>query len=142
LRSRALRLLARREHSRHELRNKLAASCADTAALEALLDQLEQRGWMSEGRLVEQMLHTRGRKLGAARLLHELGEKKVSVEALERARAALRETELQRAREVWRKRFGVVPATPAERAKQARFLQSRGFALAIVTKLWRQNDSE
>lgn len=49
--------------------------------------------------------------------------------------AQLRETEWARAQAVWRKKFGVLPETPAERAKQARFLAARGFSSATIVKL-------
>jgi regulatory protein len=135
-------MLARREHSRHELKGKLLTEDVRESDLDDLLDELEKQGWMSEARVVEQTLHTRGRRFGSARVLHELHEKGVSREALERARSALRETELQRARDIWRQRFGIVPVTQEERAKQARFLQSRGFALEVITKIWRQGLSD
>ncbi len=102
---------------------------------------MERRGWLSEQRLVEQVLHVRGRRYGSARLLRELEEKQISAQALEQARSQLRDSELPRAREVWRKRFGQVPQSQSERAKQARFLQSRGFALDVVVQVWRQEES-
>jgi regulatory protein len=53
------------------------------------------------------------------------------------ALAALKDTELERAREVWQKKFGEAAQDPRERAKQARFLLTRGFAAEVVSKLVR-----
>jgi regulatory protein len=74
----------------------------------------------------------RRRRFGAGRILHELKEKGVSDAAIEGARLHLKGSELQAAREVRRKKFGALPRTPAERAKQARFLAGRGFSAETV----------
>jgi regulatory protein len=74
----------------------------------------------------------RRRKYGAGRILHELREKGVSAATLGGARERLRKDELAAARAVWQKKFGVVPKTLAEKAKQARFLAGRGFSAEAV----------
>jgi regulatory protein len=44
-------------------------------------------------------------------------------------------------REVWRKKFRAKkPKTPAERAKQARFLQSRGFSFDHIQQVFNARD--
>src|SRR5258708_32423106 len=78
LRARALKALGRREHSRQELQAKLQPFAENPDELDALLDELEKRGWLSEARFVEQLTTTRRRKFGAARIVHELREKGVS----------------------------------------------------------------
>jgi regulatory protein len=135
LRARALRLLARREHTRAELAAKLKPHAEDERQLAALLDELEARGWLSETRFVESVLHARRARYGSARIAHELRSKGVSEDAIERAARGLRATELQAAREVWRRKFGRRPASPAERARQARFLASRGFATEVIRRV-------
>jgi regulatory protein len=45
-----------------------------------------------------------------------------------------RDSELDRAREVWRKKFGTAPVDAAEKAKQIRFLQSRGFTPEVIRR--------
>jgi regulatory protein len=139
LRARALRLLARREHSRTELVAKLKSEAENPDELSALLDELEKRGWMSESRLVETVVHARRSRFGAARIARELRAKGVSEESIDQAVALVSPTELQAAREVWRKKFGRVPANLSERARQARFLASRGFAADVVKRVldWR-----
>ena len=90
LRARALKALARREHSRKELQTKLQPFAQDAHELEPLLDDLEKRGWLSEARVVEHTTTVRRRRFGAARILHELREKGVSDAALAAAESQLR----------------------------------------------------
>ena len=121
IKGRALRLLAVREHTRAELEQKLARHDPDPEALRLALDDLQAKGFISEARVVESVLHTRGARLGAQRVRRELQQKGVGAPAVAEAMARLRDTEEARAREVWRKKFGA-PATDAqERAKQIRF---------------------
>ena len=54
----------------------------------------------------------------------------------------MRETELARAQAVWRKKFGELPQTPNDRAKQARFLAARGFSQSIIGKILKGIDEE
>jgi regulatory protein len=132
LRARALKALAQREHSRSELEAKLRPFAETPEQLEPLLDDLEKRGWLSEARFVEQLTAVRRRRFGAARILHELRDKGVSSAALAALRPQLKHSEIEAARAVWNKKFGKLPATLTERAKQARFLTSRGFSAEVV----------
>jgi regulatory protein len=132
LRARALKALARREHSRQELQAKLQPFAEDPDEIEPLLDDLEKRGWLSEARFVEQLTTVRRRRFGAARILHELREKGVSETALSAAQSQLTQSEVAAARAVWKKKFGSLPTTLEERARQARFLASRGFSAEVV----------
>ena len=144
LRVRALRMLGRREHSRHELARKLLPFAADPAEIAALLADFERRGWLSETRVVEQVTAGRRRRFGALRIAHELREKGVGEDAIAAALSSLKETELDAAREVWRSKFGKLPQSAAERARQVRFLQNRGFAFEIAMRVLRSagNDDE
>lgn len=135
LRARALRALARREHSRQELQAKLQPHAEDPAEIGPLLDDLEKRGWLSEARFVEQLTTVRRRRFGAARILHELREKGVSDAALSTAQSQLKDGEVEAARAVWKKKFGSLPTSLQERAKQTRFLASRGFSAEAVRKV-------
>ena len=141
LRARALKALARREHTRRELQAKLRPFAEDTDELEPLLDDLEKRGWLSEARFVEQLTTVRRRRFGAARILHELREKGVSDTALAAAQSQLKDSELDAARAVWKKKFGSLPVTLEERAKQSRFLASRGFSAEVIHRLFRGAES-
>jgi regulatory protein len=135
LKSRALAYLSRREHSRAELSRKLMPLTDDADALEALLDSLVRDGWLSDTRFAESVVHRRAARAGANLIVSELKRHAVGDELIEQIGAQLRETELARAQAVWRKKYGQLPATPAERARQARFLAARGFSLAIIAKI-------
>ena len=132
LRDRALRLLARREHSRAELAGKLRTYASPQEDLEALLEDLSRRRLLSDERYAESRAHALSRKYGAARIAHELRAKGLDKELAEQASGAARATEVDRAREVWRRKFRVAPRTREERAKQMRFLQSRGFSFDAI----------
>ena len=127
LTGRALRLLSTREHSRAELERKLARFEEEPGALAKVLDGLTAKDFINEGRVVESVLHRRSAKLGTQRIKQELQAKGLEPEAVAQAVDQLRASELERAREVWRKKFGTQPADAAERARQMRFLASRGF---------------
>jgi regulatory protein len=136
LKARALQWLAGREHSRQELRAKLlrAATDANAAAdIDALLDQLEASGLLSAARFIEGRVHARAARFGNRRIEHELRQHGLVADAA--AQDQLRTTELARAREVWRKKFGQPAANITERAKQIRFLAARGFSGDVVRKL-------
>ncbi len=137
LRARALRHLARREYTRHELTLKLAPHAESAAEIAEILDDFTQRGWLSEQRAAEQMVHARRSRYGMARIRRDLEAKGVDAEVLSTTVAALKDGELDAARDVWRRKFKTLPAGGAERAKQARFLLGRGFSSEVITKLLR-----
>ncbi len=140
LKGRALRYLAQREHSRVELQGKLAPHVEEGEDLAAILDELEAKGFISAERFVDSVIHTKAARYGASRVLQELRHKGVDAELIADARERLRSTELQRAREVWQRRFGSPPESPQERARQMRFLASRGFGGDVVRKVLRGGD--
>ena len=137
LKGRALRLLSQREHSRAELERKLAPHEEEPGTLVQALDELQARGFISEERVVESVVHRRASKLGTARVQQELVAKGLSAQAMTEALAQLRSTELDRAREVWARKVGETSADPKERARQMRFLLSRGFAAEVVRQVTR-----
>jgi regulatory protein len=136
LQARALQWLAGREHSRSELRAKLLRVAEGPAAadeVDALLDRLAARGHLSEARFVESRVHARAARFGNRRIEHELRCHGVAADAATLER--LRGSELDRAREVWRKKFGARAVAPAERARQMRFLSARGFSADVVHRV-------
>jgi len=135
LKGRALRLLAGREHSRPELQRKLAAHETEPGELARVLDELEAKGFISEQRVVESVVHRRAARLGTGRVKQELQAKGVSPEAMAAAVEALRHTEVDRAREVWRRKYGEAAPDAAGRAKQMRFLASRGFGTEAIRRV-------
>jgi regulatory protein len=142
LKGRALRLLAGREHSRAELEKKLAAHEEVPGELQRALDELEAKGFINEQRVVDSVLHRRAARLGTARLKQELQAKGIGAEAVADAVQALRGTELERAREVWRRKFGEPAADAAGRAKQMRFLAARGFAGETIRRVLGGEDTD
>jgi regulatory protein len=132
LKNRALRLLTLREHSRPELERKLAVHEEQAGQLALVLDDLEAKGFISEERVVASVVYRRSSKLGAKRVGQELQHKGISQEAVKEAVAELQTTELDRARAVWLKKFGQTATTPKEKAKQLRFLISRGFSTSVL----------
>lgn len=140
LRERALRFLARREHSRRELERKLAPHAEDPAQLQSLLDDLEGKKQLSDRRFAESRARVLSRKYGAARIEHDLRVRGVAGEGAEAAALEARTTEFERAREVWRRKFGQAAANIKERARQARFLQGRGFGIEVINRILRLED--
>jgi len=132
---RAVRLLARREHTRAELARKLAPH-GTQEDIDTVLNALAASGLQSDARFAESYVRSQGARLGAARLRQTLRNKGVDAElaAAELDRAELPE-ELERARAVWRKKFAAPPADAREWARQARFLQGRGFSAEIIRRL-------
>lgn len=140
LKGRALRLLSQREHSRFELERKLKPFEQTPGELAKALDELAAKDFINAQRVVESVVNRRAQKLGAARVRQELQAKQLPPEAIAQAMEDLRASELQRAREVWRKKFGGKPAEvadmdAAQRAKQVRFLMSRGFSAEVVRQV-------
>jgi regulatory protein len=135
LKGRALRLLSQREHSRAELQRKLAAHEEAPGELAKALDELQAKGFIDEQRVIDSLVHRRAARLGASRVRQELQAKGLPAEAVAQAVAELRGSETDRAREVWRKKFGQAPADAAERAKQMRFLAARGFGGEAIRRV-------
>lgn len=135
LRQRALELLSKREYSAAELAQKLKTYVSEEDDLPALIADFQARGWLSDARYTEQMVHARQAKFGAARVANELREKGVNDTLIAEAVAGLQESEVERARHVWRKKFKAAPTTREEWAKQARFLQSRGFTFEVIKQI-------
>lgn len=127
LKGRALKYLAQREHSRHELQRKLAPHAESAEQLQALLDDLERDKFLSAPRFVESLVRRRVARFGIRRIEQELDQHRLPDETTGPALLALRQSERDRALEVWRKRFGEPPADLAERGRQQRFLAQRGF---------------
>ena len=169
LKARALTWLAQREHSRVELRRKLlrvaraehaehaaregagSAAAADSSAddsgcdeperrVDELLAWLQQHHYLSEARFLESRVHARSARYGNLRIRQELAQHGVSPD--EDTLSRLRETEMERARAVWRRKFPAPAADAAERARQIRFLVQRGFSAEVVRRVVRGSDDE
>ena len=140
LRARALQLLKRRDYSRAELERKLAPYVEDTEALSALLAELAELGWLSEQRLAEALVRKHAARFGTRRVFEHLQERGIDPDLCERLRGELKASELERARAVWWKRFGRMPADLREQGRQARFLEQRGFEPDVIRRVLRGRD--
>ncbi|MEO7577344.1 MAG: recombination regulator RecX [Massilia sp.] len=132
LKARALRFLSMREHSRLELGRKLARYAEEGEDVGALLDFLEKNNWLSQERFSESLIHRRAARYGNSRIVAELQSHGVGGEPLAELKSSLADSEGERARQVWQRKFGVVAADAAERVKQVRFLMQRGFSHKAV----------
>jgi regulatory protein len=137
LRVQALKLLTRRDHSRAELRAKLAAEAETEDQLDAVLDRLQSERLLSDQRFATQRIIAKARRFGDARLRQDLRQHGVGEIDIA---AALPEggDEAERCHAVWSRKFGSPPQTPAERAKQMRFLQYRGFSSDAIKQAMRR----
>jgi len=133
LRARALRLLARREHTRQELERKLTPHAGSSEDLQGLISGLKQKNQLSEERYAEARARQLARKYGAARIRQDLKAKGVSEELI--ARFSSSSDELQKAKAILERKYRTPAATREEKAKRMRFLQSRGFSSEIIFSL-------
>lgn len=138
LKGRALKLLAQREHSRLELTRKLAPHAESVDQVQSVLDELEQRGFLSSQRFAESLVHRRAPRFGLRRIKQELDTHRLDAAVAGPVLQGLRDTERERALVAWQKRFGE-PAPDAEgRGRQHRFLAQRGFAGDAIHWVLRQ----
>jgi regulatory protein len=149
LKARALRLLSLREYSRKTLGAKLAESEARWAKLaetestseasalsiEAVLDDFEARGWLSDERFAEALVRRRSERYGARKIQEDLQRAGVDSKQSAKLLADLKATEFERAYGLWSRKYGVKAQDQKERARQYRFLASKGFGLDVVAKI-------
>ena len=134
LRARAMRFLARREHSRAELARKLAPIAGEGDDVEALLDELSTKGWLSDARYAELAVRSRARRFGPLKVAHQLRVKGVGEETITLAFASAGIDGAAHLEKVWASRFCTAPADDRERGRQVRFLQGRGFPLDDILR--------
>ena len=132
LKARALRFLARREHSRSELERKLAPHAASDEILQGVLSALESRQLLSNHRFAEGRTRVLARKYGAARIRQDLRARGVDDDTIARCAPG---DDLERARAILGRKYREPASTREEKAKRARFLQSRGFSMDVVQAL-------
>lgn len=141
VKGRALRYLAQREHSRAELERKLARFVEDAPEAPAAeqvaraLDELTAHGFLSEARVAEALLAGAGQRFGVRRLKQTMQAKGLAPELVAVTLQQARGTEFERAREVWRRKFGNPAEDAAGRARQMRFLAARGFEADVIRRV-------
>ena len=158
----ALRLLSQREHSRTELAKKLGdylslqakvdrarnaqdhdqeKSQADAPTLShevqiaTVLDDFEKRGWLSDTRFAEALVRRRSERYGVRKIKDELQRAGVASDTSAALLDGLKNTEYERAKELFERKFGGIAEDQKIRARQYRFLVSKGFNPEIVAKV-------
>lgn len=134
--------LARREYSASELAVKLKPFASNLATLQSLIADLSQQGLLSDARFAEQFVQVKKRKFGAERLAFDLRGKGVDESLITSHLQAIASEELTNARAVWQKKFKRAPSNREDWARQARFLQGRGFSLDIIKQVLSQHDTD
>ena len=148
VRTRAITYLSRREYSRVELRKKVLFSLRNfecendlgSSITDEVLDDLAQHNWQSDVRVAASVAKVKGERYGNARVKHELKQQGLDSELITEALEQLSSTELKRAHDVWLKKFGQPPADLKEKAKQIRFMASRGFGFDVINKVIKNAD--
>lgn len=140
----AVALLALRERSRAELVQKLSDffSGTDSALIESVLDELESKKYLSDERFARVRLMLRSSRYGDRRLRDELRQSGISESSIDSAFEDLKETEYERAKALWDRKFGGVAKDPKEKAKQFRFLASRGFSFRVINRILENQEDE
>jgi regulatory protein len=138
IKARAIGLLARREYSRAELRERLLANGGGAAAVDAALAELAALGYLCDARYAHAIVRRR-RGDYARRLIEEtLKQKGVEPTSAKEALADIAVDDAQTLASLWQRRFGRPPDDEREKARQVRFLQARGFALSAILRLLRE----
>ena len=103
--------------------------------VELVLDQLASAGLLNEARMAEAMLNARAPRFGERRLRQTMQQHGLEPALVDASLASVRDTELERARALWLRRFDGPGATPAERVRQMRFLVGRGFSSEVIRRV-------
>ena len=139
LKKRALYYLGKRDYSRVELRKKILTYSESleisNVDLELVLDELEKKDWLSDDRFTEQFVSSKKRKFGARKIAHELKLRGVDELIINRVLSNIKDDEFLLAKNIWEKKFNWIPTTIDEKAKQIRFMQSRGIEGAIIHQI-------
>ncbi len=140
IKQKAVALLAIQERSRFVLRKKLKEKFdepEDKKLIEQCLDELQEKKFLSDERAANFRVAAKSPRFGNQRIKWDLKQQGISDEIINEEMQALKTTEFSRAKAIWQKKFGSLPADKKEREKQVRFFASRGFSFAIINRLLR-----
>ena len=131
-------MLARREYSRVELSQRLARKGVPRDDVERALDELAAQGYLSDARYAQAVVAQRSGRYGKRAIAHVLREKGIATPDAQAAMVPLAATdEVADATALWQRRFGTPPANQREKARQVRFLQSRGYGFSVILRVLR-----
>ena len=133
-----MRLLARRDYSRSELAQRLRARGLPSTEIDATLDDFERLGYLSDARYADALVAQRTGRLGPRAIARDLRDKGITSDTAKGALSILAERdELTDATALWQRRFGQPPVDERDKARQVRFLVSRGYSAAIAFRVLR-----
>jgi regulatory protein len=138
LRAQAISLLARREYARSELEQRLIAKGAPRSEVGPVLDELIAQGYLSDARYARAMAARKAGGYSRRSIAEVLKSKGVARTDIERALTEAETDDEKALRALWQRRYGKSPVDEREKARQVRFLQTRGFALSAILKLLRE----
>jgi regulatory protein len=137
-----MRFLARREHTRVELKRKLETRAQEGEDVEAVLDDLARRGWLSDARFAEQAIRAKARRFGPMKVAHYLKSKGVGEEAIAAGLRGAGAEGVASLEAIWQSRFRAPPANEREKVRQVRFLQGRGFPVDDIFRFLKSQEKQ
>jgi len=132
-----LRLLARREHSRRELLDKLALRGFDRDDVEPVIDQIAEQNWQNDARYAEAYVRQRIQNgYGPMRIRYELQQRGINDADLD-AQAEEQGGWQNLLLDVYSRKYDDEKSlTQNEWLKRSRFLQQRGFSGEMIKRLF------
>ncbi len=136
--AKALAMLSRRDHSQQEIINKLRKFTSDIAQINATINTLQEQGYLNDQRYSANFIEWNSAKSGPLKLRYQLKNKGIASDLIEAMLADSATDELQVAYALWQRKFaGKIATSPKEKARQIRFLLSRGFSYDIITQVFK-----
>ncbi|MGZ8193780.1 MAG: regulatory protein RecX [Methylosarcina sp.] len=138
IRETCLRLLARREHSRKELLDKLVIKGFNKDEVLAVIDELALQGWQNDLRYAESYARYRIQKgYGPIRIAYELRQNGIDAVNLEDIVQKAAGSWMDLLEQVYIKKYKHdTPMDRNEWAKRSRFLLHRGFSIEMISALY------
>ena len=124
------------------MRNKLVATGATRDEVDAVLDEIAALGYLSDTRFAKALVGQKSGAMSKRSISASLKAKGVDADVASAALAASDVDDHDAMVALWLRKFGAPPANDREKARQVRFLQSRGFALSAIFKLLRDPPSD
>jgi regulatory protein len=131
-------MLARRDYSRLELATRLGARGISATEIAPMLDDFERLGYLSDQRYANALVAQRIGRVGKRKIERDLHGKGIAGDAAREALSGLAaRDELADALALWQRRFGHAPLDERDKARQVRYLVSRGFSASIAFRVLR-----